>query len=309
MSEKRKREERSESPELDSRLQVIAASKLQNYTAGRQKKSAFERRKEEADLKKQQESVEAARVYADFVASFQEPTSYQLGTSSFVKAGVLNPGKGPEEAQEQAAFRGKPAEKAENKPSFRTMAFAKEGIRPFSQKNQHHNEDEEEEDENEWAQLKKSKAQKRNLDTFLEEIKKEQRVRDYSRSEHPTSTDDAVLGDGDPFSTNLYVGNIHPTVTEMTLCQEFGHYGPIASVKIMWPRTLEEKEKGRNNGFVCFMKRLDAAEAIKGLNGIELEGFKLRVGWGKAVSLPSEPMFGKTRIESFNTISPFVFKT
>lgn len=106
------------------------------------------------------------------------------------------------------------------------------------------------------------------------------------------------MGDGDSHSTNLYVGNIHPTVTEMGLCHEFGKFGPIASVKIMWPRTLEEKEKGRNNGFVCFMNREDAAEAIKGLNGIELEGFKLRVGWGKAVPLPAEPVFGKLAIES-----------
>jgi U2-associated protein SR140 len=35
--------------------------------------------------------LEAAKVYAEFVASFQEPTSYKLGTSSFVKAGTLNP--------------------------------------------------------------------------------------------------------------------------------------------------------------------------------------------------------------------------
>lgn len=119
-------------------------------------------------------------------------------------------------------------------------------------------------------------------------------------------SDDSIFGDGDPLSTNLFVSNIHPSVTELGLCQEFGKYGPIASVKIMWPRTQDEKDKGRNNGFVCFMKRSDAAEAIKNLNGIELEGFKLRVGWGKAVALPAEPVFGMFINESHMYMLMFV---
>ena len=43
--------------------------------------------------------------------------------------------------------------------------------------------------------------------------------------------------DGDPASTNLYIGNIAPTVTEELLQETFGRYGEIYSVKIMWPRT------------------------------------------------------------------------
>lgn len=98
--------------------------------------------------------------------------------------------------------------------------------------------------------------------------------------------------DGNPNSTNLYVGNINPTVTEAGLCQEFGKYGPIASVKIMWPRTQEEKDKGNNCGFVSFMTRQDAANAIKSLDGKDLNGYALRVGWGKAVPIPAQPCFG-----------------
>ncbi|KAL7327657.1 hypothetical protein PS15p_206060 [Mucor circinelloides] len=97
--------------------------------------------------------------------------------------------------------------------------------------------------------------------------------------------------DGNPNSTNLYVGNINPTVTEAGLCQEFGKYGPIASVKIMWPRTQEEKDKGNNCGFVSFMTRQDAANAIKSLDGKDLNGYALRVGWGKAVPIPAQPCF------------------
>lgn len=96
---------------------------------------------------------------------------------------------------------------------------------------------------------------------------------------------------GNPNTTNLYVGNINPTITETGLCQEFGKFGPIASVKIMWPRTQEEKDKGNNCGFVSFMTRQDAADAIKGLDGKDVEGFIMRVGWGKAVPLPPQPFF------------------
>jgi U2-associated protein SR140 len=101
---------------------------------------------------------------------------------------------------------------------------------------------------------------------------------------------------GDPFTTNLYVGNINPTVTETGLCHVFGKYGPIASVKIMWPRTQEEKDKGRNCGFVSFMQRGDADQAIRHLDGKEIEGFAMRVGWGKAVPLPAQPFFVQSKV-------------
>lgn len=56
-------------------------------------------------------------------------------------------------------------------------------------------------------------------------------------------------------------------MNEEMLCQEFGRYGPLASVKIMWPRTDEERARERNCGFVAFMTRKDAERALKHLNG------------------------------------------
>lgn len=56
-------------------------------------------------------------------------------------------------------------------------------------------------------------------------------------------------------------------MNEEMLCQEFGRYGPLASVKIMWPRTDEERARERNCGFVAFMTRRDAERALKHLNG------------------------------------------
>lgn len=58
------------------------------------------------------------------------------------------------------------------------------------------------------------------------------------------------------------------------LCQEFGRFGPLASVKIMWPRTDEERARERNCGFVAFMNRRDAERALKNLNGNLISQFR-----------------------------------
>jgi hypothetical protein len=39
------------------------------------------------------------------------------------------------------------------------------------------------------------------------------------------------------------------------LLKEFGRFGAIGSVKVMWPRDEEQRRKGRNCGFVLFMVR------------------------------------------------------
>lgn len=59
--------------------------------------------------------------------------------------------------------------------------------------------------------------------------------------------------DSDPWTTNLYVGNLAPDVDEEVLKREFVRFGPIASVKIMWPRDEDQRRRGRNCGFVAFM--------------------------------------------------------
>lgn len=64
--------------------------------------------------------------------------------------------------------------------------------------------------------------------------------------------------DSDLTTTNIYVGNLAPDVDEPVLAREFGRFGPIASLKILWPRTDEERARGRNSGFIAFMARRDA---------------------------------------------------
>jgi len=72
--------------------------------------------------------------------------------------------------------------------------------------------------------------------------------------------------------------------------------GELYSVKIMWPRTVEEKNRRRNTGFVCFMNRDDAEEAMHACDETDPfnNGRLLTLRWGKNVK--------KKRIdESVNT--------
>lgn len=82
---------------------------------------------------------------------------------------------------------------------------------------------------------------------------------------------------GDPTTTNLYIGNLNPTVTENDLCDIFGRFGPLASIKIMWPRTDEERARNRNSGFVAYMSRIDGERALKMLNGMEYKGYDMKL--------------------------------
>ena len=80
-------------------------------------------------------------------------------------------------------------------------------------------------------------------------------------------------------------------MTEQQLMESFGRYGPLASVKVMWPRTDEERARNRNCGFVAFMNRKDGERAIKHLNGKDIMGYEMKLGWGKAVPIPPHPIY------------------
>ncbi|KND00391.1 uncharacterized protein SPPG_04714 [Spizellomyces punctatus DAOM BR117] len=279
-------------------LKNISSSKLQAFSVGINKKTPFQRQKEEAELKKKKEDEEAAKVYAEFVAAFEDDASKPKG---WVKGGTIVPTVLYNQDEADGSSKLPP-----KKTLYMPQPFVKAGASapPPVRKPVIESEPEPE------PPVPKSQR-KRNLDMFLEELKREQEERDQRlKAKHarlagggePSSDTSFTLraafedkpgshDTGDPETTNLYVGNISPAVDEERLCREFAQYGPIASVKIMWPRSHEEKERQRNCGFVSFMTRDDAANALKNLDGKELMGNMIRVGWGKAVAIPPKPVY------------------
>lgn len=124
--------------------------------------------------------------------------------------------------------------------------------------------------------------------------------RDSEKSDTPGSFDN-----GDPNTTNLYLGNLNPKITEQELMELFGKYGALASVKIMWPRSEEEKSRGRNCGFVAFMARKDAERALRGLTGKDVQGYEMKLGWGKAVPIiHSHPIYVPPNLQQYAFSSP-----
>lgn len=75
-------------------------------------------------------------------------------------------------------------------------------------------------------------------------------------------------------------------VTEQVLMMEFRRFGAIGSVKVMWPRTDDEKARGRNCGFVSFMHRDAAEAAMIAMHDAVLCGQQLLLSWGKACDMP-----------------------
>lgn len=70
-----------------------------------------------------------------------------------------------------------------------------------------------------------------------------------------------------------------------------GVIGPLASVKVMWPRDVDPTRPSRRLcGFVAYMERKDAEVAIVKMNNRNILGHNVKVGWGKAVPLPKVPV-------------------
>ncbi|KAK9065665.1 hypothetical protein SSX86_015066 [Deinandra increscens subsp. villosa] len=264
------------------------------------KKTPFQKHREEEEAKKKRAEDETARLYAEFLESFQGDTA--AGLKAFVRGGTVNdekviPDTGGNSKEVSGSKKG-----SRYVPSFIPP--------PMATKSKEHERQKDEEGPKE-----KGKGKARNIDFFMEELKHEQEMRERRMQEREqwqdgrqsaTSTlssrfdelpdefdPTGKLGsfdDGDPQTTNLYVGNLSPQVDENFLLRTFGRFGPIASVKIMWPRTEEERKRQKNCGFVAFMNRADGQAAKDEMHGVVVYDYELNIGWGKSVSLPSQSL-------------------
>uniref|UniRef100_UPI00398EDA55 U2 snRNP-associated SURP motif-containing protein-like n=1 Tax=Pristiophorus japonicus TaxID=55135 RepID=UPI00398EDA55 len=260
-------------------------------------------KKGQEELRKKEEELKAAEIYEEFLASFDSGGTGNVKT--FVRGGIVNAAKDERERDERKTKLYKPKAKfgeikTTQKEVPSTPTVTSEVKKPTSKK-------------------VKDEKKKSNLEIFKEELKQIQEERE-ERHKNKKKTKEGNLrpsrfepmpaeleqqmnrrvllddtpgsyDSGDPHTTNLYVGNINPQMDEEMLCKEFGKFGPLASVKIMWPRTEEERARLRNCGFVAFMNRKHADKALKSLNGKFIMGYEMKLGWGKAVPTPPYPIY------------------
>ncbi|XP_077216391.1 protein RRC1-like [Tasmannia lanceolata] len=263
------------------------------------KKTPFQKHREEEEAKKKRAEDETARLYAEFVESFQGDNG--PGSKAFVRGGTINPNEKPKTDNEGGNSKdgvSVPKKGSRYVPSFIPPPLAAKG--------------KESEKKEEEKPKEKEKGKSRNIDHFMEELKLEQELREKRNLERegrhnenpaalsrfdelpddfdPSGRLPGSFDDGDPQTTNLYVGNLSPQVDENFLLRTFGRFGPIASVKIMWPRTEEERRRQRNCGFVAFMNRADGQAAKDEMQGVVVYEYELKIGWGKSVSLPAQAL-------------------
>ncbi|KAJ1530303.1 hypothetical protein ONE63_005222 [Megalurothrips usitatus] len=268
----------------------IAEQKLKAFSIGSMGKRPLSKKEQEEQRKKEQEEA-AAQAFQEFVATFQE-TPNNKSSRVWVKAGTYDAGKRQEDTKEKGKLY-KPTSRLEEKSS---ADQAQEYARLLGERGKPERP----------GKKKEREKRKSNLELFKEELKTIQEEREerhkykgmmktsVSGSFYENEDSSNKLGsfdNGDPTTTNLYLGNLNPKITEQQLMQVFGKYGPLASIKIMWPRSDEEKARGRNCGFVAFMNRKDGERALKHINGKDVMQYEMKLGWGKGVPIPPHPIY------------------
>eukprot|EP00889_Picochlorum_renovo_P007014 jgi/Picre1/34044/NNA_001521.t1 len=131
----------------------------------------------------------------------------------------------------------------------------------------------------------------RKMDILLENLKREQAEREMKKDCGDVGIKESRKEVESEESTNLVLKHLAPDIDESTLMHEFGRFGPIASVKIMWPRDEEQRRRGWNTGFVAFMARQDAVKALKEMDGIMFHNHRLGLAWGENVPIPAVPLW------------------
>ncbi|XP_041707163.1 U2 snRNP-associated SURP motif-containing protein isoform X1 [Coregonus clupeaformis] len=280
-------------------------------------------KREQEDLKKKEEE-KAAEVFEEFLACFD--SNDKSGVKTFVRGGIVNATKEEEAAEVKKSKLYRPITKFTSVSQNVSPAHSSEIRRPVSI---HVNPLLCIQNDTLFCPLiclpgpqivkkKTEEKKKSNLELFKEELKQIQEERE-ERYKRKTKEPGGGYGDLDiplmprsifdddpaiPNTTNLYIGCISPKMNEEMLCKEFGKYGPLASVKIMWPRSDEERTRVTNRGFVAFMTRKDAERALAALDGKMVMGFEMKLGWGKAVRIPPQPLYTPIGVLKMSTPPP-----
>lgn len=97
----------------------------------------------------------------------------------------------------------------------------------------------------------------------------------YPAAIYPAAVQQAVPADNDINNTTIFIGNLDPNVTEEELKQIFRHLGEISYVRI--PAT-------KGCGFVQFVSRASAEEAIQRMQGTVIGQQVVRISWGRSPS-------------------------
>uniref|UniRef100_A0A182N1U5 U2 snRNP-associated SURP motif-containing protein n=1 Tax=Anopheles dirus TaxID=7168 RepID=A0A182N1U5_9DIPT len=262
-------------------------------------------RKEIEEQKKREDEAAAAHAFKEFVETFQEEPSKI--SKVWVKAGTYDAGSRKEDTKDRGKLY-KPQSRL-GLDHEKSMDYVKM-VANESRK------------DSALGKKRNQEKKKSNLEIFKEELRQIQEEREerhkykhMARTMLPGTsstesdpvykeTESGSFDNGDPNTTNLYLGNLNPKISEQALMELFGKYGPLASIKIMWPRSEEEKMRNRNCGFVAYMSRRDAERALRALNGRDVMGYEMKLGWGKSVPIMTHPIYIPPKLLAYTLPPP-----
>ncbi|CAA7261671.1 unnamed protein product [Cyclocybe aegerita] len=255
-------------------------AKLSQYTSGKVRKSRREKEQEAADAKRREEEAEAAQAYADFLDAFEgEDVSKRKTGSGFVRADTkMSYAPSMPAADRRAAPRS--LSPASTEQAEREVKYARHGHGHGRS----------------VTAMAAYDGQSGSKDRGDPQVS-------YSSYVIWASVANCRVF---PKTTNLFVANLPQHVTEPILGKFFAKIGPVGSVKIMWPRSdatvgpgadMTASRRAKNsglNGFVSFMTRRDAEDALREYDGYDWGGSILRVGWSKAVPIAAKALYVST---------------
>lgn len=129
-----------------------------------------------------------------------------------------------------------------------------------------------------------SNTRKKEMDSLIQELEVEKSaILGEPRAFVPNKRGSYVDPGEEHLTTNLFVGNLAPTLTEEAITAVFSKFGELLSLKVMWPRTAEERDRNRVSCFVCYRYRRHAEAAMEACSESDPfnVGRRLMVRWGK----------------------------
>ncbi|GAA5980839.1 hypothetical protein JCM11641_004738 [Rhodosporidiobolus odoratus] len=342
------RDDEDEDPSPWEAAADVAKNKISRFEGQSNKSSKFHRERQAEAERARKEAEEAARAYQEFIATFGGEDEHGPSTSSRprVGAGVKTAGKGfvragGDERYNPLADRPAPPPSA---PAAYSSSVASDVLvapsvptgpramnaRPAARPTAVSLMGADDEPDVSFKATGPPGRKKREGANFLEQLKRDQAAREErlkltagrtgasvtalaARENAPVLT--GSFDTGDPLTTNLHVGGLPQNVTEESLGKLFAQFGPVGSVKIMWPRMdsgqlnpLAAGVGGRKlGGFVAFLRRPDAERAAKEMDGAEWGEAVIKISWGKAIPIPAralyEPEAGSSRARRDNSRS------
>ncbi|KAK4703899.1 hypothetical protein P7C70_g2310, partial [Phenoliferia sp. Uapishka_3] len=296
---------------LDFIPQEVDSRKLQNFHANAPKKSRHEKDKEAAAKKAREEEEEAAKAYEEFVEAFgveeEGPTAGGSGGGrggASTRGGTRTAGKGFVRAGGGGY---NPLKDMESRtPPTPPIPTGPRSTRPSAMSMMDDDESDNSCLDSILSTYDDSRDQKEREDRLQYQAGRAGSSVTALAAREQAPALSGSYDTGDPQTTNIHVSNLPQNVTEQSLGMLFARYGPVGSVKIMWPRLDGPPIPGGRRilgGFVAYLRRVDAVAASKELDGFEWGGAVLRTGWGKSVPLPSRPIYGTS-----HSLSRFKFK-